>query len=128
MLFNFGRLYHLRHPLLALDKTRAVCRGAMILETHVVNEFGNLPASLFYRRDELVTSTNWTGQNDSAVVNWLMDDGYPYVFSNRTNYKSTFSRRSEASRVGKACVSKCRSGWSTYHDKTNSQQVNKMTT
>src|SRR3546814_3424311 len=56
LIFNFGLLYHLRHPLLALDKTRAVCRGAMILETHVVNAFGNLPASLFYRRDELVTS------------------------------------------------------------------------
>src|SRR3546814_2184199 len=74
LIFNFGLLYHLRHPLLALDKTRAVCRGAMILETHVVNAFGNLPASLFYRRDELVTSTNWTGPNDSAVVNWLMDE------------------------------------------------------
>src|SRR3546814_9983775 len=89
MLFNFGRLYHLRHPLLALDKTRAVCRGAMILETHVVNAFGNLPASLFYRRDELVTSTNWTGPNDSAVVNWLMDAGYPYVFSNRRSEEQT---------------------------------------
>src|SRR3546814_14092564 len=42
LIFNFGLLYHLRHPLLALDKTRAVCRCAMILETNVVNAFGNL--------------------------------------------------------------------------------------
>src|SRR3546814_11301835 len=93
LIFNFGLLYHLRHPLLALDKTRAVCRGAMILETHVVNAFGNLPASLFYRRDELVTSTNWTGPNDSPVVNWRMEAGSPYVFGNRPNYMSTFSMR-----------------------------------
>lgn len=101
LIFNFGLLYHLRHPLLSLDRARSVCRGAMILETHVVNAFGNLPASLFYRRNELVTHTNWTGPNDAAVLNWLVDAGFPHVFRcQRSNYGSPYARRTYV-----ACVS-----------------------
>src|SRR3546814_18958835 len=33
--------------------------------------------------------------------------------------QSSVSRRSEESRVGKECVSTCRSRWSQYHTKTN---------
>src|SRR3546814_4889262 len=77
LIFNFGLLYHLRHPLLALDNTRAVCRRAMILATHVVNAFGNLPASLFYRRDELVTSTTWTrSEEHTSELQSLMRHSY----------------------------------------------------
>ncbi len=33
----FGVFYHLRHILLALDKVHSVCRGQMMLETHVID-------------------------------------------------------------------------------------------
>ncbi len=93
LIFNFGLLYHLRHPLLSLDRARAVCRGTMILETHLVNGFDDLPVNLFYNRDELLTVTNWTGPTQSCMVNWLMNAGFPRVFSNRTNTKSPYARR-----------------------------------
>lgn len=93
LIFNFGLLYHLRHPLLSLDKTRAVCCGAMVMETHLVNGFAGLPVSLFYRRNECQVITNWTGPTEAVVVQWLVDAGYPRVFSNRTNTKAPFARR-----------------------------------
>lgn len=48
-----GVLYHLRHPLLALDKIREVCDGTMLLETHVIDHhvaIRNRPAIPFVRR------------------------------------------------------------------------------
>lgn len=93
VVFNFGLVYHLRHPLLALDTTRRVCRGAMIVETHLINAFDDLPAMIFYRRNELQTVTNWSGPTEAIVVNWLIDAGYPFVFSNRTNRAAPYSRR-----------------------------------
>lgn len=92
LIFNFGLLYHLRHPLLSLEKCRRVCQGAMILETHVVNGFGNLPVNLFYNRDELHTITNWTGPTFGCVVQWLHSAGFPRIFSNKTNSQSPYSR------------------------------------
>ncbi len=93
VVFNFGLLYHLRHPLLSLDRTRSVCRGVMILETHLVNGFDDLPVSLFYRRDEFRGPTAWTGPTQSVVVNWLLSAGYKHIFSNRTDTSTPQARR-----------------------------------
>jgi len=100
LVFNFGLLYHLRHPLLSLDRARSVCSGVMFLETHVVNGFFDLPVNLFYQRDELHTVTNWTGPTVSCVANWLKSAGFARVFSNRTNTASPYARR-----IFVACVS-----------------------
>ncbi len=35
----FGVLYHLRHPLWAIDNIRKVCRGVALIETHVIDNY-----------------------------------------------------------------------------------------
>ena len=65
----------------------------MVLETHLVNGFNDLPVSLFYRRDEFRGVTAWTGPTESAVVNWLLSAGYKHIFSNRSNTSAPQARR-----------------------------------
>ncbi len=39
LVFFFGTLYHLRHPLLALDRLSAVCRSEMFVESAILDDF-----------------------------------------------------------------------------------------
>jgi tRNA (mo5U34)-methyltransferase len=39
IIFFFGTLYHLRYPLLAIDKLSAVCTGALYIETAILDYF-----------------------------------------------------------------------------------------
>ena len=55
-----GVLYHLRHPLLAIDSLRRLTRGTLYLETAVSGEPTDPPRADFYRRDELnADGSNW---------------------------------------------------------------------
>ncbi|NMG58243.1 DUF1698 domain-containing protein [Geitlerinema sp. P-1104] len=92
LIFMYGLLYHLRHPLLALDTVRRVCSGVLILETHVVNSFKNIPASLFYWDDVFQSHTNWTGPTESSIVAWAKSAGFPHIFSRIMNPKSAYTR------------------------------------
>ena len=76
-----GVLYHLRHPLLALDEVRAVTRGTMLLETAVSDhELGGCSAAAiarFYRRDELGRDpSNWFAPTTRALVEWCGSCGF----------------------------------------------------
>jgi hypothetical protein len=63
-----GVLYHLRHPLLALEWVASVTAAQLILETHVDLTWVRRPAMAFYRGQELDWDpTNWWGPNPSAV-------------------------------------------------------------
>jgi tRNA (mo5U34)-methyltransferase len=75
-----GVLYHLRHPLLALERLAAVTRELLILET-VVDLVGlRRPAMAFYPRRELNRDpTNWWGPNPAAVVAMLATTGFSRV-------------------------------------------------
>jgi tRNA (mo5U34)-methyltransferase len=78
----WGVLYHLRHPLLALDNLRAVTRGEASLETAVCD--GELPRrqrhwslSRFYRRDELSDDpSNWFAPTTVALEEWCGSSGF----------------------------------------------------
>lgn len=83
LIFNYGLLYHLRYPLLSLDRTRAVCRGALILETHVVTSFREIPMSLFYWDDAFRVYSNWTGPTEAMVAAWLRSAGFDDVWVRR---------------------------------------------
>jgi len=58
MVFFFGVLYHLRHPLLALEKILSVCTGTLLMQTHSLGEndpavdripeVGKIPMAKFY--------------------------------------------------------------------------------
>jgi tRNA (mo5U34)-methyltransferase len=72
-----GVLYHVRHPLLLLERVRRVTRQQLILETHVDLLHCDRPAAAFYPGRELVDDpTNWWGPNPAAVEGMLRVAGY----------------------------------------------------
>jgi tRNA (mo5U34)-methyltransferase len=83
----------LRHPLLAFDKIRAVCRGAALVETHVCNVDPMLPSSLFYLDNVLdKATTNWTGPSESCVASWMRDAEFQSVWAEITPRMPTRQR------------------------------------
>jgi tRNA (mo5U34)-methyltransferase len=75
-----GVLYHLRHPLLALERVASVTRHLLVLET-VVDLVGvRRPAMAFYPDTELNKDpTNWWGPNVPAVHGMLRSVGFQHV-------------------------------------------------
>lgn len=75
-----GVLYHLRHPLLALEKVAGVTSGCLILETEVDLVGLRRPAMAFYPGTELNHDpTNWWAPNPSALEGMLKDVGFSRV-------------------------------------------------
>lgn len=71
----FGVLYHLKHPLLALEKVCALTRDLAYVESHVIDR--GLRSALrarraimeFYETDELAGQTdNWVGPNSRCLL------------------------------------------------------------
>jgi tRNA (mo5U34)-methyltransferase len=75
-----GVLYHLRHPLLALERVASVTRQLLIVET-VVDLVGlGRPALAFYPDRELNDDpTNWWGPNIEAMRAMLRSVGFADV-------------------------------------------------
>ena len=72
-----GVLYHLRYPLLAVDRLRKVCAGELFIETHVVDEFPDAPIWRFYPSAELAGDpSNWFGPNVPAVLTAFETAGF----------------------------------------------------
>ncbi len=76
----WGVLYHLRHPLLALDNVRSVTAGRAYIETavcdHEVAEWDDLPVARFYRHDELAgDGSNWFAPNVRTLLDWCRSSG-----------------------------------------------------
>ena len=78
----WGVLYHLRHPLLALDEVRAVVApgGRVDVETAVsddeVHGAGELPVARFYRGDELGgDGSNWFAPTVACLRDWCGSAG-----------------------------------------------------
>jgi tRNA (mo5U34)-methyltransferase len=75
-----GVLYHLRHPLLALERLAQVTAGQLVLETHVDLSWLSRPAMALYPSHELDGDpTNWWGPNPAAVVGMLRAVGFREV-------------------------------------------------
>lgn len=75
-----GVLYHMQHPLLALEKVFSVARNLVIIETHVDLLDCEWPAMRFYPTTELGgDSSNWWGPNPEAVVTMLETVGFRTV-------------------------------------------------
>lgn len=75
-----GVLYHLRHPLLALDVVRAVTCERAVIETAVCDgELGtaaNVSIARFHRLDQLSgDSSNWFEPSVAMVTDWCMSSG-----------------------------------------------------
>jgi hypothetical protein len=75
-------MYHLRHPLLAIDNMRRICKGFFIFETCVdinnPNQF--CASSKFYRTTEIGPISNWTGATAAGFNSWLKDAGFNDIY------------------------------------------------
>jgi tRNA (mo5U34)-methyltransferase len=72
-----GVLYHLRHPLLALDSLRRLTRKHLYLETAVWGSTTDPPMARYFRRDELAgDSSNWFAPTLSCLVDWVESSGF----------------------------------------------------
>jgi tRNA (mo5U34)-methyltransferase len=75
-----GVLYHLRHPLLALEKVYSVTADHLILETVTDLVWTSYPVMRFYPGSELAgDASNWFGPNPAAVVGMLKAVGFRRV-------------------------------------------------
>lgn len=74
-----GVLYHLRHPLLALDNLRLLASGNVYMETSISDAVlapGSPPVARFYRGDELNRDpSNWFSPNLECLLEWCRSSG-----------------------------------------------------
>jgi len=80
--FAHGLMYHLRHPLLAIDRIGKVCKGVFIFETFIDinNPNQEVAETKFYRTTELNAISNWTGATTACYTSWLKDAGFEDVY------------------------------------------------
>jgi len=87
IVFLFGVLYHLRHPLLALDAVRAVTREYAVVETAICDwemapSLAQERIALFYRGNELNDDhTNWFVPTRLTLIDWCESSGFSVVHS-----------------------------------------------
>jgi len=72
-----GVIYHLKHPLLALEKVASVCRDMLILESYVDVLRSQKPVMVFYPEDECHGDpSNWFGINPVCMEAMLKTVGF----------------------------------------------------
>jgi len=75
-----GIIYHMRHPLLALEHAASVTKKLLIVETVIDLLFITRPALAFYPEDECgKDATNWYAPNPAAVEAMLRTLGFKRV-------------------------------------------------
>jgi tRNA (mo5U34)-methyltransferase len=75
-----GVLYHLRDPVVALERLRAATSGLLVVETAVGMLLSRRPAAAFYPGSELDGDpTNWRAPNTAATVGMLRAAGFTDV-------------------------------------------------
>lgn len=75
-----GILYHMKHPLLMLERIARVTRTQLIMQTQVDMIGIDRPAIAFYPGTELNGDpTNWSGPNPAAVIAMLHTVGFARV-------------------------------------------------
>jgi tRNA (mo5U34)-methyltransferase len=75
-----GVLYHMRYPMLAVDRVASICSEQLVLETHVDLVHLRRPAMGLYGGRELDDDpTNWCGPNPAAVTLLLRRAGFTRV-------------------------------------------------
>ncbi|MFZ5758408.1 MAG: tetratricopeptide repeat protein [Thermodesulfobacteriota bacterium] len=102
VIFFFGTLYHLRYPLLALDRLAALCDGEIFVETAILDDFSPYNGGLgkgypgrqmvieFYPGKEYGNNeTNWWAPTLYCLINMVQAAG----FSNCRGWKLTDSPR-----------------------------------
>ena len=81
IVFFMGVIYHLRHPLLAIDVLRSLTRELLVVESQVcdstLDEHRAEALVRFYRgRDLGGDISNWFSPTRQALVDWLASSGF----------------------------------------------------
>jgi tRNA (mo5U34)-methyltransferase len=72
-----GVLYHLRHPLLGMERIYSVTKEMLILETHYDPYHLGKPLAVFYENNETNDDvTTWWGFNESGLLALLRAAGF----------------------------------------------------
>lgn len=80
VVFFLGVLYHMKHPLLALERVASVTKDMIVIETVVDMLSTRRPAMALYVGDDLARdATNWCGPNPAALVGMLKTVGFKRV-------------------------------------------------
>jgi tRNA (mo5U34)-methyltransferase len=76
-----GVLYHLRDPLLALERIASVTNELVVVESLVDSIWATRPVAAFYPEDEVMPgdSSNWWGPNPAALAGMLRACGFRTV-------------------------------------------------
>jgi tRNA (mo5U34)-methyltransferase len=75
--FFLGVLYHLRHPLLALDALRRLTTGTLYVESAISGAPDDAPGAAFYRFDQLNhDGSNWFSPTVKGLVDWVESSGF----------------------------------------------------
>ena len=77
-----GVFYHLRHPLLALERIFSVTKEMLIMETHYDPYHGSkkIPLAVFYENAEINNDpTTWWGFNEAGLLAVLRTAGFRKV-------------------------------------------------
>lgn len=91
---NYGLIYHLRHPVLALDKCRSVTTGLMYLETQIYPEMHDLPMALMAgKHTGLLGPTDYFWPTQACVCAWLMTADFPFVYAQDRKTKKSPNRQ-----------------------------------
>ena len=82
VVFFLGVLYHVKHPLLALEQVCEVTRDFAVIETHQIDNLfdTNHPVMEFYEMDELGGQyDNWWGPNTECLIQMARTAGFVRV-------------------------------------------------
>lgn len=74
-----GMLYHMKHPMLALEKLFSVTRGMAIVETHAFFRFRKSMLEFYPGRELFGDDTNWFSPNPAALEGMLRAVGFARV-------------------------------------------------
>lgn len=86
-----GVLYHLRNPLLALDRVRDVCRDELYVESHIAEELPDTPIMRFYPRNELDNNyTNWWSPTSTCLKQMLESTNFTVVHQMAVGDRAVF--------------------------------------
>jgi tRNA (mo5U34)-methyltransferase len=92
VVFFFGTIYHLRHPLLALDKISAICKDALYVESAILDDFSPYQGGLGhgYPGQQMVmefypgkqygnNETNWWVPTLVCLMGMIISSGFKEV-------------------------------------------------
>ena len=92
VVFCFGTLYHLRHPLLALDRLAAICDGEIYVESAILDDYspyrgglghgypdGQMVAEFYPGRQYGDNPSNWWAPTLICLAHLVRAAGFPEI-------------------------------------------------